>query len=213
MDLTPSPHIRMLDRPLTFDPRGDLTLIVGKAKREYLVDARSLARASDVWAKMLFGPFAESKPKQADAKWTVSLPEDDDSAMLILLDIIHADFASVPEQLSLDELFDVTVLTDKYKLTSRLAPWASRWFRCVQHKSGSDEKLLWIVWELGEETVFRRIAKTFVMSSTINEDGELLLPTGVNPTVSPSPPELLDLILDEAHLQHLKKQKELSGIN
>ncbi|KAK8054146.1 hypothetical protein PG996_013447 [Apiospora saccharicola] len=49
----------------------------------FQVSSRTLTRASSVWKKMLFGGFAESKPKEGD--WIVSLPDDSPEAMSTLL--------------------------------------------------------------------------------------------------------------------------------
>ncbi|KAK7991505.1 nuclear pore protein-like protein [Apiospora saccharicola] len=52
----------------------------------FWVSSRTLARASSVWKMMLFGGFAESKPKEGD--WIVSLPDDSSEAMSTLLGIV-----------------------------------------------------------------------------------------------------------------------------
>lgn len=69
--------------------------------------AHALWRAthSPVFRAMLFGPFSESKPALHDGRlWQVSLPEDDFAGLQVIFLICHGDFASVPDELSLDEL-------------------------------------------------------------------------------------------------------------
>ncbi|KAI1343205.1 hypothetical protein F5Y15DRAFT_227802 [Xylariaceae sp. FL0016] len=214
----------MLSPTKQFDPRGDLTILVGDGdtRQSFLVCAKSLARASDVWEKMLFGQFAESQAQvqSRGELWTVSFPADDPAAFRLLMHIIHDFFNDVPSRLSLDELLAVTVLTDKYNLTSALAPWASQWiapFRWVSpfNKSsdifggspkrraenkeillwvspltksseifgGSPKRrvedkeiLLWVAWELGDKRQFKEIVLDFLMGSTIDMAGQLLLP-------------------------------------
>lgn len=74
----------------TFDPNGDLRLVIGEQKAESVVCSRSLARASPIFNKMLYGAFSESKPVEGD--WHVELPEDDPYALCFLLNIIHGPF-------------------------------------------------------------------------------------------------------------------------
>ncbi|KAI8267569.1 hypothetical protein K4K56_004477 [Colletotrichum sp. SAR 10_98] len=66
----------------TFDSKGDLYLVVGIRAGDpstFLVCSKVLARASPVFDKMLFGPFAESRPStessKQDSAWIVHLPE------------------------------------------------------------------------------------------------------------------------------------------
>jgi hypothetical protein len=81
-----------------FDPHGDLRLVVGEEKAESLVCSRSLARASPIFNKMLFGFFYESKPAKGDRR--VELPEDDPYALCFLLNIIHGRFDRVSSSLT-----------------------------------------------------------------------------------------------------------------
>ncbi|KAK8112319.1 uncharacterized protein PG998_008776 [Apiospora kogelbergensis] len=141
--------------PVDIDPDGDLYLKVGVAKLKkeagdsiaadtknaanspdekkngdsppttFRVCSRALARASPVWRKMLYGGFAESKPKDGD--WIVELPDDDVPAIEFFLSAIHARFDKIPAFDSLPDLswlYMVSVVADKYDTIRFLRPWA-----------------------------------------------------------------------------------------
>lgn len=132
----------------------------------FRVCSRTLARSSPVWKKMLYGGFAESKPKDGD--WIVELPDDDVPAMEFFLSAIHARFDKVPPfDLKPDFLwlYEVSVIADKYDIVHLLRPWAKAWIKYLNSRVSdasadlSLEHCLWISWILGAETKFRRIIK------------------------------------------------------
>lgn len=142
-DMPEEPAVTVLDAD------GDLLLKVGTTKCTamptfargphfhdvaftFRVCSRTLARASPVWKRMLFGGFAESKPNEGD--WIVGLPDDSPEAMSTLLGILYAKFDGVPllnHLITTKDLFNITVLTDKYDLTHILRPWAKVWLDCL----------------------------------------------------------------------------------
>ncbi|KAK8112947.1 Nuclear pore protein-like protein [Apiospora sp. TS-2023a] len=184
----PTPCPRTPEEPAlkVMDADGDLLLKVGTTKCTtspafsggphlhdvvftFQVCSRTLARSSPVWKKMLFGGFAESKPKEGD--WIVSLPDDSPEAMSTLLGIIHAKFEGVPllnHLITSHDLFNLTVLTDKYDLTHILRPWARTWLDCVWDTGSTTFKnhleLLWIAWELGDQERFTLTASSLAQN-------------------------------------------------
>lgn len=167
------------DSEVEIDPRGDVRLRVGGAADSAEVTtfracSRTLARASPVFDRMLYGSFAESKPQPpADggeaANWVVDLPDDNARAMRTLLDITHGHFSAVPAALSVGELYDLTVLTHYYDATRSLAPWAGAWAARVEGAAADDgapaPKVLWIAWELGRGETFAGVARQMLMES------------------------------------------------
>lgn len=99
------------------DIGGDL-----RPSQEIRVCSKAMARASVVFRKMLFGCFAE-----AGRDGVISLPEDHVEPMFLALSIIHGHFAHVPYSLSIEELFELLVVTNKYDMTSILRPWLHTW--------------------------------------------------------------------------------------
>ncbi|KAL2266235.1 hypothetical protein VTJ83DRAFT_5587 [Remersonia thermophila] len=174
---------------ISIDPDGDLILRVGKgsAKQQFRVCSSTLRRAAPVWKAMLFGPWRESKP--AAGPWIVDLPEDDPKALRVLLDILHSNFATVPETIDkISDLKKILDLTDKYDMLSRIRPWAKSWAAILQHKpSILDPKTcehgpLYVMgpciaphieraiaaWHLGYEDVFELEAWTFVLNTKVD---------------------------------------------
>ena len=143
-----------------FDPDGELRLEIGPFDFPVLaclVCPRTVSRASKVFKKMLYGNFAESKPKEGE--WVVKLPEDDPDAMAFVLNILHGHFDKIPETLTQDKLYRVTVVTNKYDLTASLRPWASMWLQNLEDRTVinmlSCSQRIWIAWELGDTNLFK----------------------------------------------------------
>ncbi|RYP08026.1 hypothetical protein DL764_002172 [Monosporascus ibericus] len=190
------------------DPDGDLCLEVGYNKCNfrrgpdgqkhdhehaviYVVDSKALSRSSRVWRAMLDEGCAESKRPEPDQDWVVELPEEDPEAMLIILNIIHHRYGGVPrgeKAMPIHSLYCLTVLTDKYGLTSLLQPWAQTWTKGLKDELprnteaaagkssltlNSLELLLWIAWELGNEQLFRGVYGYLVLNTTV-EEGHLI---------------------------------------
>lgn len=161
----------MAEAPIEIDGHADLRLRVGQpgdGQTIFNASSRALARASPVFDKMLYGNFAESKSKDDGNCWTVDLPTDSPSAVEILLNITHARFQLVPRTPSIDELYDLTVLTDFYDATASLAPWADSWMSTIRElpdDPGLTPKLLWVSWQLGRAGLFTSIAREILMES------------------------------------------------
>lgn len=168
------------------DPDGDLTLRVGgqtgKPVQSFRVCASALRRSSQVWKKMLFGPFKESKP--ACGPWLVDLPEDNPDALKILLHIVHANFQLVPSKPSLDELYGTFVLANKYDMISVLMPWARAWVKVVQSfgtpsDGRSIASLMYIAWEMGQIGLQKEMMEHLVLHSSVDKDGRMVTADGV----------------------------------
>ncbi|KAB5531384.1 hypothetical protein GE09DRAFT_1252067 [Coniochaeta sp. 2T2.1] len=143
-----------------FDPDGELRLDIGPYSLPVLscvVCPRTISRASNVFKRMLYGGFSESKPKEGE--WVVKLPEDDPDAMTFVLYILHGHFDKVPRTLTQDKLYRVTVVTDKYDLTSSLRPWASMWLQNPEAPESrnmlANAQRIRIAWELGDTELFK----------------------------------------------------------
>ncbi|KAI0014948.1 hypothetical protein F4780DRAFT_773877 [Xylariomycetidae sp. FL0641] len=217
--------------PVTIDEDGDLLLEVGQFQCPHVVAederlrtssgtfrvcSRTLSRCSPVMKKMLFGGFSEARRPSGQA-WKIQLPEDDAKAMEVILNIIHSHFERIPTtDMSLDTLYGITVLTDKYNLTRLLRPWVQQWdyitkndLGCGENMDRSDEgyleKRIWLAWELGDEERLQQFARDMAQFSNVDEDGALVNETNQVYRFDGllDPPELLDLI-SHTRLQMLK---------
>ncbi|KAF6791346.1 nuclear pore protein-like protein [Colletotrichum sojae] len=167
---------------IELDPRGEVVFVVGAAApentpaRRFRLCSRTMARVSPVFDRMLHGNFSESKPAAADASgpdgsvsWVVDLPDDNAAAFDLFASIAHSSFQRVPRGLSIDRLYDLTVLTHYYDATPMLTPWLQGWINGIgETPDGGEEgmlmpKLLWISWELGHKQLFETTARRMVM--------------------------------------------------
>lgn len=166
----------------TVDPRGDLTLNIGLSDKAgpaqcFVVCSRTLSRVSPVMERMLYGSFTESKTK-GTSDWAIDLPEVNPSPFALLAYITHGHLSRIPKTLTIDELFDLIILTHYYDCTPILAPWVDRWLASIHEPSSEDElemyKVLWICQELGDKRTFEITARRLVLESTITIDRDIL---------------------------------------
>lgn len=165
----------------TFDPHGDLRLVVGHDKAESLVCSRSLARASPVFRNMLYGRFSEAMP--ARGEWRVELPEDDPNALCFLFNIIHGRFDRIANGIGAvyadRDIYEVAILTDKYDLTHMLRPWANSWLNDIANRHRRDfTSRIWIAWEMGDYKLFAAECENLYLNAAIDSDGNLLDASG-----------------------------------
>ncbi|KAI0861661.1 hypothetical protein F4860DRAFT_475817 [Xylaria cubensis] len=218
VELKPLQTLRLLQPPppqSCLDPKGDLRIDVGVyPAKSFVVCSRTLARTSLFWDKLLYGEFGESKKPclQDDSlEWTVKLPEDNPTAMGLLLNITHGRFDVVPsyeDLLSIRDLYDISVVTDKYDMTHVLQPWARGWLRsalCSTQLTGESlreqycHERLWISWVLGDKANFEEIAKILLLAScAFIRDSNSLRHAGVF-----EPPEIYDII-EQTRLDTIK---------
>ena len=158
------------------DPKGDLTLRVGArtehGAHDFVVCSRAMARSSAVWNRMLFGIFSESKPATGD--WIVTLPEDDPRSLAALLSITHGRFASVPQTPSIESLYSIMVLANKYDMTEMVQPWAQPWFLVAKAAIRSDAPLVgFVAWELGAQGLVKTAIQHLILDCSLNDRGRL----------------------------------------
>lgn len=170
------------------DVNGDLYLEIGEAQylnggpckrpMEFRVDSKALARASPVFMKMLYGSFAESKKpdEPGDRKWTIKLPDDNSLDMSTLIYIMHCKFDLVPLAITIDGLYGIAVLTDKYDCTALVRPWIRSWLDTSgAHSSHTNaptlRRISWIAWEYGDQNLFEKVAKALILYSVTSFPG------------------------------------------
>ncbi|EHA55189.1 hypothetical protein MGG_08044 [Pyricularia oryzae 70-15] len=152
------------DTTIYFDQKGDLRFMVGAEERVFVVCSRTVSRASVVFERMLYGPFAEKKPDDTDSDWVVKLPEDSSKGLEVIFNVVHARFKLVTDFLGLDDLFDVMVMADKYDTMEPIQPWCRRWaenakriYSCGTER-GQELMILWTAWKLGSSALYEQAA-------------------------------------------------------
>lgn len=177
----PSRSATVVETPKCYiDPDGDLCLEVGFVAAKFVVDSKILARASPAWKKLLDteGKKLEQTRGGGKLERVLKLPDDNNSAMEIFLNIVHGRFDRVSgydEFVYCVYFYSLCVLTHKYDMTRILRPWAKGWSRTVHancDKLGDSlrtkfcHERLWIAWELGDQATFEEIAKTLLLESS-----------------------------------------------
>ncbi|KAF4453235.1 hypothetical protein F53441_4042 [Fusarium austroafricanum] len=157
-----------------FDPSGDLFLKVGNgSNRTMLVDSRALSRASPKLKEIIF-----TNHKDNADNWTLELPEDDRAPFVILLNLIHARFENVPAQVSINQLYGICVLTNKYNMVEVLRPVAERWYRAVGPPSedyGPFFKKAFVAWELGFAEDLSEMGSHVVLNCSLDKENQLVI--------------------------------------
>ncbi|VUC23050.1 unnamed protein product [Clonostachys rosea] len=206
--------------PVDLDYHGDIKLRVGGRKigdglsiepTYFTACSRTLARISPVFDRMLYGHFAEArKPATLDQDWIVNLPDDKPEPMGILLEIAHCQFLSVPKTLTLEQLYDLTVLTNYYDATALLSPWVDSWITCMDGISRKDArvllpKILWVAWELGQKSILEDTARRMLMEV----DGPPFMDTCEDENIQ-TPPDIVERI-DAIRTQTIRSLLEVVG--
>ncbi|KAM7212741.1 hypothetical protein V8F06_011884 [Rhypophila decipiens] len=181
-----------------FDDLGDLTLIVGPDEVKAQVCSRALARHSPFFKCILYGPFSESRPLSG-ADWVVRLPEDQWSSTHIMLSSTHGKFDLVPKAPSLDSIYELLVLADKYDMIKTLCPFIRAWKPWVLEqlleygRHGNMCRAIGIAWELGAERILKDLAGRWQW--TVVVEGDLNLVTIEELQAPLIPPGLLEAFL------------------
>ncbi|KAK7755109.1 hypothetical protein SLS62_002924 [Diatrype stigma] len=186
------------DVVVSFHVDSDATFQVTTANvlTKFKVSACSIATASPVWRKVLYGQDAV---RPASGDWVLEV-DGDLKALDIMFRIIHYQFSKVPSTLPLDDLFELMLLTGRFKCTHLVFPWARKWisaftsYACEKDHLYHCHKVAWIAWELGNEKLFQDMVYAMIVSSKVDTGGDLL-----NIADSPLkemilPPGIIDLI-------------------
>ncbi|WYZ46844.1 hypothetical protein EsH8_IX_001069 [Colletotrichum jinshuiense] len=153
-----------IERRIDFDNGcGDVMVIVEDYSKDkpdlhgLLVSSNMMSRASDVWKRMFAGEWSETR---TDRPVILDYREDGYVAVTIIMNIIHLRFGDVPTVVSLAELKEIAMFTDKWMVTALIVPWVQGW---LEYLSGSVDNVgcevewLWIAWEFGLTDVFNRV--------------------------------------------------------
>jgi hypothetical protein len=156
------------------------------------VSSNKLTSSSRYFQAMFEGSrFREAEELKEHGFVTIELsdPEDDPTAMMIVLGILCSSDVQVPTDIDLQTLHNVTTLVDKYRWHATVAPQAVSWFDKLEASQGLpntfDETLwmwLWIAWVFGMKDRFKelsRVAQQCASKSIDLADGKILLPSSV----------------------------------
>ena len=179
-----------MTEPTIVDPSGDLTVQVGENEHQktFIVSPKAMCLASPVWRIML-------EPTVVGGRTRMDLTNDDPDALLILLRISHLQFSEVPLHVTYTLLVHLAVLCDKYEMAQLLIPWITPWqvdWKTYALKEGY-ENLFFVAWVFSDLETYTAIARNWVMRSTLDTDGNLVMGTNVFETKI-MPPGALGLL-------------------
>ncbi|KAI9158946.1 Tip elongation aberrant protein Tea4 [Paramyrothecium foliicola] len=92
------------------------------------VSSRHLMLASPVFRQMLTGPWRESADRPNGLR-RVEVREWNAKALLLVLDIIHGHYDTLPSDVALDTLGKIAAIADYYRCQEMTKPFVSRWYQ------------------------------------------------------------------------------------
>ena len=98
------------------------------------VSSGHLILASEVFKALLKGGFRESSELYAKGATEISLPDDSVDGLVVLMNIIHGKFRSLPKKMTPQLLIQIVLLVDKYNLHESVEPFTDRWMEQVRPK-------------------------------------------------------------------------------
>ncbi|KAI4592768.1 hypothetical protein KJ359_010399 [Pestalotiopsis sp. 9143b] len=143
----------------------------GTGHVEYKVNKFNVASASDAFGRLVFNENGGADVIDLD---------DDLAAFAVIMNIVHYRFALVKKQPTMDELYRVCIVVSKYECTHLIQPWADRWTAILVDFTASDtttmenHKALWVAWILGCVIPFRQMSDSLIVTSRVDEDGDLV---------------------------------------
>ena len=152
------------------DPDGDLILLAGLDEQQAIrVCSKVLRLASPVFAALSNPRYAEGQAlSQADLNCstvpTISLPEDDFEAMVLICKVIHFQYTLDLKLLTLPLLQKVAVLCDKYDLSRALASWSRGALQKMSLPCKNDLAKLWISYALNQDDGFWEVSRELIRS-------------------------------------------------
>lgn len=117
------------------DPDGDVILLVAgpTSKARFLVSSKILGMASPMFAKLFNPNFHEGAQMASCICPTISLHEDDTTAMRTIISILHYQGPPQSDEMSAKDFATLAIHCDKYDCIRALMPWTYKWFNDFQH--------------------------------------------------------------------------------
>ena len=168
-------------RTIVVDPEGDLYMTFTEGR--ILVSSKALCLCSRVFKAMLESgqpPMKTESEIAGDGKRAVSFDMDDFKSMTVVVNLLHHQETTVPDVVTLPELYQIAELVKKYDLKRGLGRWPHHWCKKQQTcltLSGS-EKWLRISSVFNQPDRLEDIARYLVTTSTLSPDGHLLTADG-----------------------------------
>jgi len=173
------------------DPEGDVVLVIptDKGKARFQINSSTLCVASAVFRAM-FGRHSRFKEAsvlaatRADASCTpyeLTLEDDNQNALAVVLRIIHMKNHLVPKHLNEDQLYEVAVICDKYDVSQAVMLWADKWIaglvpdEAAKPPTVIGHKWLFISYVFARKELFRELSQELILTATTSTDDSTAL--------------------------------------
>ncbi|KAF2455416.1 hypothetical protein BDY21DRAFT_75818 [Lineolata rhizophorae] len=150
-----------------FDAEGDITLFVGRDKvHEFRMCSSWLASASETWADMVDSAMATDSQ-------SIQLPDDDPLALKLMLQIVHFQFSRLTKFITLQELYSIAMLSQKYRVRELFKPFVENWIRQLARERLDADQTEWILisYEFGASDIFLQWMDHLARNAEKDEDG------------------------------------------
>ncbi|KAF2089231.1 hypothetical protein K490DRAFT_16351, partial [Saccharata proteae CBS 121410] len=94
---------------------GDIVFLVGPGEDRLRVHSLFIKAASPVFCAMFGSHFSEGRNLASNDIKEVTLPDDDYDALTVLFAIIHHRLDIIPQNLNVNQIYNISVLVDKYR--------------------------------------------------------------------------------------------------
>lgn len=153
-----------------FDPNGDVFFNISSSslgrQRLLRVSSQVLRLTSPVFNAMLrpTSPFKEGIALRANHTAVVALSGDDEDALVVLMNAAHQNAHLIPTSVSVDLLYEIAVLCDKYDMAPVMCRWPRRWANKLtpfarHHGLG---RMMAVAWVFGLNNIFAQVTREFV---------------------------------------------------
>ncbi|KAI1408647.1 hypothetical protein F5Y13DRAFT_204627 [Hypoxylon sp. FL1857] len=184
---------------VTFHVDSDIVVHVDTpdGKVMFKVSSGSMVCASSVWATQLY----RTNAGRCDTDdWMVEINGDVD-ALTTVFNIVHFKFSKVPVSVTLDELYEISLVFSQYDCAHLAYPWANKWVGGLSELTTDPQlhhvchKALLVAWVFGAVQLFRDMTDALIMSSEL-VDGQLANVDGMLLKEMVLPPAVFDIIAD-----------------
>ncbi|OTA96208.1 hypothetical protein M434DRAFT_28069 [Hypoxylon sp. CO27-5] len=184
---------------ISFHVDSDIVVPVktSKGKVMFKVSSGNMVSASAIWAEHL---YRNNAGRSDTDEWMVEIDGNVD-ALTTIFNIVHFKFSDIPETLTLDELYEISLVLSQYECVHLIYPWASKWVESLTSLVADASlhhvchKALLVAWVFGHVQLFRDMTHALVISSRLI-NGELANVDGTLLKEMVLPPGIFDLIFD-----------------
>ncbi|KAF8426184.1 hypothetical protein EV426DRAFT_572657 [Tirmania nivea] len=173
------------------DPEGDVVLLIptDKGNARFQINSSTLCVVSPVFRAMIgrYSRFKEAsalagtKANESHTPYELTLEDDNQNALAVVLRIIHMKNHLVPKHLDEDQLYEVAVICDKYDMSQAVMLWTDRWIAAlVQNESAKPptvvgHKWLFISYVFARKELFHKLSQELIFTATTSTDDSTAL--------------------------------------